>query len=113
MNMKKKENETNIVTIGKKHFSKDGIWSCVFFLVETLVLIASFWNALWNVGQAGFMIGVLEFFVFIGCFFGIVFGIRGKKQKNCSHIIDEIGIASNVLLMIIIVILFIMGMSVG
>lgn len=106
----KKKAVTKTVTIGKYSFSKDGIWSCVFFLVEIIGLIISFWNALWNAGQANEIIGIVEFFVLIGSIFGIVFGVSGKKQKECLHMIDEIGIAANVLLMIIVIILFGIGM---
>ena len=97
--------ETDIVTIGTKRVTKDGIWACIFFLVGTIGLAVSFWNSLWE--QSGINVGILGVFVLIISLFGLGYGIRGRRKKNCSHIIDEIGIASNVLLIIIIVILFI------
>ncbi|CVI66105.1 hypothetical protein NDGK_00424 [Clostridiales bacterium CHKCI001] len=103
----KKVKETDIVTIGTKHLTKDGIWSCIFFLVGTVGLVISFWNTLWD--QSGINVGILGIFILIISVFGLSYGIRGRKKKNCSHIIDEIGIASNVLLIIILVILFIIG----
>ncbi len=109
--MKKNVTQANVITIGKRTFSKDGIWSCIFFLIGTIALIGSFWNSFWNIGQAGTIVGILGFFILIGSIIGLIFGIRGRKQKKCSHIIDEIGIASNVLLIIIIVILFVIGMG--
>ena len=99
--------ETDIVTIGTKRVTKDGIWACIFLLVGTIGLAVSFWNSLWE--QSGINVGILGVFVLIISLFGLGYGIRGRRKKNCSHIIDEIGIASNVLLIIIIVILFIIG----
>ena len=91
-----------------KH-SKKGMLSLILAVITVVILLALVISAFLMKGQAAAIVGSFGIFAMIVCGIGILTGIRGFRERDKNYITCKIGIAINIVVLVMLIAIFIRG----
>ncbi len=103
---KKKE---TIQFSGRRH-TKAGIISAFIGILVVLGFIALSIVSGINSGEAGLLVGIIGILLYVIALFGFILSYKQLKQRDFYYIFPTIGIISNGIMLIFLMIIYILGL---